>query len=62
MCDAVMSLAFIESMNLHVQMYISVNGKLAGVFTLADKLRPDSAAAVSKLKRQGYTIHLLSGK
>ena len=45
-----------------MQMFLSVNGKLAGVFTLADELRADSMQAVARLKKQGYDIHLLSGR
>lgn len=44
-----------------MQMFLSIDGKLAGVFTIADQLRPDSSSTVAHLKNEGYQIHLLSG-
>ena len=42
-------------------MCISVDGKLAGIFTLADRLRSDAADTVAYLQSKGYSVHMLSG-
>ena len=41
--------------------YVGVDGKLAGVFEMRDQLRPDAAATIRGLQRQGIDTILLSG-
>ncbi|WKE66346.1 heavy metal translocating P-type ATPase [Gallaecimonas kandeliae] len=41
--------------------YLAKGGQLAALFALADPLKPDSAAAVAALKKQGLRLVLLSG-
>ncbi|MCX8153782.1 MAG: heavy metal translocating P-type ATPase, partial [Candidatus Bathyarchaeota archaeon] len=38
-----------------------VDGKLAGAFALADKIRPESAEATAKLKALGLKVYMLTG-
>ena len=46
---------------LVLQMFISVDGRLAGLITLADHLRSDAAATVAYLQNKGYSVYMLSG-
>jgi Cu+-exporting ATPase len=41
--------------------WIATNGQLAGIMALADQLRPESAAAVTKLRSMGIRSLLISG-
>ncbi len=40
---------------------VAVNGKAAGAFAFADALKPDSAAAIKRLKQMGMEVCILSG-
>ncbi|WP_274571764.1 cation-translocating P-type ATPase [Neisseria leonii] len=40
---------------------VSADGRPLGALALADTLKPDSAAAVGRLKKQGFDIYLMSG-
>lgn len=42
--------------------HVAVNGKLAGIISFSDTIRPESADTISRLKALGYkTIHLVTG-
>ncbi len=41
--------------------YLSVGGEISGVIALSDTIRDSSVLAVSKLKKMGYNVVLLSG-
>ncbi|MDX2165270.1 MAG: copper-translocating P-type ATPase [Gammaproteobacteria bacterium] len=41
--------------------YLAVNQKIAGIITVSDKVKPDSAKAIAQLKKMGLKIILLSG-
>ena len=41
--------------------YLAVDGELAGVIAVADTMKPDSAAAVSKLQQMGIRTVMLTG-
>ena len=41
--------------------WASCDGELAAVFALADRVRPEAAAAISALRAQGVRAHMLSG-
>ena len=41
--------------------YVAVNGDLAGLVTVADPVRPDSAAAIRRLQARGLRIVMLTG-
>jgi Cu2+-exporting ATPase len=38
-----------------------INGKVAGAFALSDKIRPESKEAVTKLRKQGVKVYMLTG-
>ncbi|MGD6810226.1 MAG: copper-translocating P-type ATPase [Candidatus Bathyarchaeia archaeon] len=38
-----------------------INGKVAGAFVLSDKIRPESKEAVTKLRKQGVKVYMLTG-
>ncbi|MDO4694651.1 MAG: heavy metal translocating P-type ATPase [Eikenella sp.] len=40
---------------------VSVNGRAAGAFALADALKPDSLAAVQRLQQHGIEVRIMSG-
>lgn len=42
-------------------MYIAVDGKMAGIISVADKVKETSAAAIDKLKKAGIKVCLLTG-
>jgi Cu+-exporting ATPase len=42
-------------------MYVAVDGALAGLIAVADRIRPSSAAAVASLRKLGLEVVLLSG-
>jgi len=44
-----------------VRIGLAEDGRLLGTLTLTDALRPDAAATVAELRRQGLRLHLLSG-
>lgn len=41
--------------------YVAVDGRMAGVVSLTDPLRPDAAHAVAELEHTGWRVELLSG-
>lgn len=41
--------------------YVAIDGKAAGIISLADKIREDTAATISKLKAAGVTPMILTG-
>lgn len=41
--------------------YVAIDGKTAGIISLADKIREDTAATISKLKAAGVTPMILTG-
>ena len=41
--------------------FMAINGKEAAVFGIADKARPDAAAAISRLKNQGIETLIVTG-
>jgi len=41
--------------------YLAINGKAAGIITIADPIKPDSKAAITRLKRAGIKVILLTG-
>ncbi|EDP73653.1 heavy metal translocating P-type ATPase, partial [Hydrogenivirga sp. 128-5-R1-1] len=41
--------------------FVVVNGKLAGAFALADKIKSESYEAVKKLKEMGIKVYMLTG-
>ena len=41
--------------------FVVIDGKLAGVFALADKIKPESYEAVKKLKEMGIKVFMLTG-
>jgi len=43
------------------EVFVAVGGRLAGVVRLRDELRPDSRAAVERLKAMGLEVVLLTG-
>jgi len=43
------------------QVAVAINGQLAGLIELTDKLRPSSAAAVARLAKKGIASYLLTG-
>ena len=40
---------------------VAVNGQAVGAFALADRLKADSQAAISRLKAHGIAVHIMSG-
>lgn len=42
-------------------LYVSVNGVLAGVISVADKIREKSREAVSELQRRGIEVYMITG-
>ncbi|MBT8486561.1 MAG: cadmium-translocating P-type ATPase [Phycisphaerae bacterium] len=40
---------------------VDIDGVTAGTFTISDAVRPDAAAAITKLKEQGLRVTMLSG-
>ena len=42
-------------------MYMAVNGKLAGIISVADPIRDDSAAAIQRLHQLGVKVVMLTG-
>lgn len=42
-------------------MFISVDGKLAGIVNVADQLRSDAALTIKYLQQSGFRVHMLSG-
>jgi Cu+-exporting ATPase len=45
----------------HAHVLVAVDGKLAGLLDLADTVRPDAAAALAELRREGLRIVMLTG-
>ena len=43
------------------QVFISVDGKLAGIVNVADQLRSDAALTIKFLQQSGFRVHMLSG-
>ena len=41
--------------------YVAVDGRLVGVITIADTLKPEASAAVAELRRQGIEVVMLTG-
>jgi Cu+-exporting ATPase len=41
--------------------YMAANGKLTAIFAISDKIKEDSAAAVSRLKQMGIEVVMLTG-
>ena len=41
--------------------YVAVGGRLAGVISVADTLKPEASAAVAELRRQGIEVVMLTG-
>lgn len=41
--------------------YVAVDGRLAGAISVADTLKPEAAAAVAELRRQGIEVVMLTG-
>ena len=46
----------------HSAVYVSINGRLAGVLHVADTLRPGAWETVQALRRRGLHVGLLSGR
>ncbi len=42
-------------------LYFALDGKIAGVIAVADEIKPDSAQAISTLKKQGLRVVMLTG-
>ena len=42
-------------------LYFALNGKIAGIIAFADEIKPDSAQAISTLKKQGLRVIMLTG-
>ncbi len=42
-------------------LYAAIDGEVAAVLGLADEVRPTSAAAISQLKKHGFTVIMLTG-
>jgi len=45
----------------HVRVYLASEHELLATFTLSDAIRPSAAAAVDALRRQGFTVRMLTG-
>jgi len=45
----------------HAHVLVAIDGKLAGLLDLADTVRPDAAAALAELRREGLRIVMLTG-
>ena len=45
----------------HAHVLVAVDGRLAGLLDLADTVRPDAAAALAELRREGLRIVMLTG-
>ena len=41
--------------------YVAIDARAVGAIAIADPLKPDAAAAVAELRRQGYRVLLLTG-
>ena len=42
-------------------LYMAVDGALAGILAIADQIREEAPAIVSRLQRMGITVHMLTG-
>jgi Cu+-exporting ATPase len=45
----------------HAQVFVAVDGKLAGLLELADQVKPDAAQALAELRHEGLRIIMLTG-
>jgi Cu2+-exporting ATPase len=52
--------AHLESQGTTI-VFTVINGKIAGAFALADKIRPESKEATLKLQQQGVKVYMLTG-
>ncbi|MEM8545573.1 MAG: heavy metal translocating P-type ATPase [Cyanobacteria bacterium P01_H01_bin.119] len=41
--------------------YLAIGAQLAGIFAIADALRPDAQAVIDQIQQQGLDVYLLSG-
>jgi len=41
--------------------FVAVDGAVAGLITVADQVKPTSAAAIARLERMGIAVHMLTG-
>ena len=45
----------------HTSVFISLDGELAGVFAVADSVKPESPAVVAEAQRLGLRVLLMTG-
>ncbi len=50
-----------EDERAETQLYVAVNGRMAGLIAVSDPIRPAAAMAVSSLRKQGIEVVLLTG-
>ncbi len=59
--DSLQAEAERQSGEARTPVYVAVDGALAGLITVADPVRPTSAAAVARLRRLGLQVIMLTG-
>ena len=60
-CEALLARAEQLAQQAATPMFLAVDGKLAGIVAVADPIKPDSQAAIDKLKSLGLKVVMLTG-